>query len=209
MEKDELLQRIKDRLAFLKIGPIEAAKEVPGLERNYIRDFPEGKKQSFSSTKQPLVAKALHWSLAELQGAPPRKIAPHGTPKITLVPLLDRITAGRLRSPASQMPVEEVPLLAFADLGRGEFFALTVEGDSMDRYSPEGSTIIVNRSDRTLVNGRCYVFSLRGETTYKMWQSGENPHLATFSTNPFHKPIFFNKRDLGVIGRVKRTLLDL
>ncbi|MDP1866965.1 MAG: S24 family peptidase [Bradyrhizobium sp.] len=208
MEKNELRQRIRDRLNHLGIGAVEAANDVDGLERNFIRDFLEGKKQSFSSAKQPLVAQALQWSVAELQGPTPRR-TPQATPKMTLVPLLDSVTAGRLRSPSSQIPVEDVPLLAFADLGRGDFFALTVEGDSMDRISPEGSTIIVNKADRSLLNGRCYVFSLKGETTFKMWQAGATPHLAPYSTNPANKPIFFKKRDLEVIGRVKRTLLDL
>lgn len=189
-------------------SPIEAAKNVQGLERNFIRDFLEGKKQSFSSAKQPLVAQALQWTVSELLGPPARRVS-QSAPKISMVPLLDRVTAGRLKSPSSQIPLEDVPLLAFADLGRGEFFALTVEGDSMDRYSPDGSTIIVNKAERSLINGRCYVFSLRGETTFKMWQGGETPHLAPYSTNPINKPIFFKKRDLEVIGRVKRTLLDL
>lgn len=208
MEKNELRQRIKARLAELDLSPIEAAKAIPGLERNFIRDFLEGKKQSFSASKQPLVAAALQWTVADLVGPPPRRTSP-GAPKLTMVPLLDRVTAGRLRSPASQIPIEDVPLLAFADLGRGEYFALTVDGDSMDRYSPEGSIIVINKADRSLVNGRCYVFSVKGETTYKMWQGGTNPHLAPFSTNPLNKPVFFKPRDLEVIGRVKRTILDL
>ncbi len=208
MEKSELRQRIRTRLAELDLSPIEAAKAIPGLERNFIRDFLEGKKQSFSANKQPLVAAALQWTVADLVGPPPRRTSP-GAPKLAMVPLLDRVTAGRLRSPASQIPIDDVPLLAFADLGRGEFFALTVDGDSMDRYSPEGSIIVVNRAERSLVHGRCYVFSIKGETTYKMWQGGANPHLSPFSTNPLNKPVFFKPRDLEVIGRVKRTILDL
>jgi SOS-response transcriptional repressor LexA len=208
MEKNELRQRIRLRLTELDLSPIEAAKSVPGLERNYIRDFLEGKKQSFSAARQPLVAAALQWTVTDLIGPPPRRASPSG-PKLVMVPLLDRVTAGRLRSPASQIPIEDVPLLAFADLGRGEYFALAVDGDSMDRYSPEGSIIVVNRADRSLVNGRCYVFAVKGETTYKMWQGGTNPHLAPFSTNPLNKPVFFKQRDLEVIGRVKRTILDL
>mgnify|MGYP002376176943 CR=1 FL=1 len=209
MEKDELRQRIKDRLSQLKLGPIEAAEAIPGLERNYINDFLKGKKKSFSSAKQPLIARALQWTVDDLLQSTQR--FPTGpAPKIALVPLLDSVTAGRLASPTSQIPVDKVPLLAFADLGRGEFFALRVEGDSMDRYSPEGSVIVINRADKTLINGRCYVFSIEGQTTYKMWQGGENAHLAPYSTNPINRPIFFKrKRDLEVIGRVKRTLMDL
>lgn len=128
----------------------------------------------------------------------------------TKVPLVDWVSAGQLAEPKSQIPVEDVPLLAFADLGAGDFFALKVAGTSMNRISPEGSIIIVNRADRTLVNGKCYVFALRGETTYKVWQKGDPSYLAPNSTDEIHKPMFVKKmRDLEVIGRVKRSVLDL
>lgn len=108
------------------------------------------------------------------------------------------------------MPVEDVPLLAFADLGRGEFFALRVEGDSMDRWSPDGSVIVVNRADREPVNGKAYVFFHKTEgTTYKLWHA-EPEYLEPHSTNPANKPIFIKrKKDLEVVGRVRRTVLDL
>jgi SOS-response transcriptional repressor LexA len=140
--------------------------------------------------------------------APPEK----GSSKIVQVPLLDNVTAGKLKTPSSQIPVEDVPLLAFADLGRGEFFALRLEddADSMDRVSPPGSVVIVNKADRELRNGKYYIFSIDGETTYKMWVDDEPAYLAPYSTNPTHKPIFVRrKRDFDVIGRVKRTVLDL
>lgn len=133
-------------------------------------------------------------------------------PKVQPVPLLDTVSAGKLKTPSSQIPVEDVPLLAFADLGRGDFFALRLEADadSMDRISPPGSILVVNKADRELRHGRCYIFSIDGETTYKMWQEGDPAYLAPFSTNPIHKPVFIRrKRDFDVIGRVKRTVLDL
>lgn len=126
------------------------------------------------------------------------------------VPLIDWVTAGKLTEPRSQIPVQDVPLLAFADLGRGDFFALKVEGTSMDRVSPEGSVIIVNRADREPVSGRCYVFAIRGETTYKRWHGGDPPYLAPYSWDASHQPIFVKrKRDLEIVGRVRRTVLDL
>lgn len=133
-------------------------------------------------------------------------------PKAQTIPLLDTISAGKLKTPSSQIPVEDVPLLAFADLGKGDFFALRLEADadSMDRISPPGSILVVNKADRELRHGRCYIFSIDGETTYKMWQDGDPSYLAPFSTNPTHKPVFIRrKKDFDVIGRVKRTVLDL
>jgi SOS-response transcriptional repressor LexA len=126
------------------------------------------------------------------------------------VPLIDWVRAGRFTESKSQIPIEDVPLLAFADLGRGDFFALKVEGGSMDRVSPEGSIIVVDKSDRVLVSGKCYVFSVRGETTYKRWHAGPPPYLDPNSSDQIYKPIFVKrKRDLEVIGRVRRTVLDL
>lgn len=134
-----------------------------------------------------------------------------GKPKILSVPLLDNVTAGKLRASSSQIPVEDVPLLAFADLGRGEFFALRVEGDSMDRISPDGSVIVVNQADQVLVAGKPYVISQRGEATFKVWRS-DPPRFAPYSTNPLHEPIFVKSKteaERMVVGRVKRTVLDL
>jgi SOS-response transcriptional repressor LexA len=126
------------------------------------------------------------------------------------VPLVDWVSASKLSDIASQLPVEKVPLLAFADLGQGDFFATRVVGDSMDRLSPEGSIIIVDRNDKQLVGGKCYVFAHKGETTFKMYQADDPPYLAPYSTNPANKPIFPKKKaEWEIIGRVKRTVLDL
>jgi SOS-response transcriptional repressor LexA len=208
MEKAELRQRITDRLAILGKGPVEAAAQVDGLERNFIRDFLEGKKNSFSAAKMPLVARALGWTVAELQGTSPKRTSRH-SPRITMVPLLDRASAVRLKNTSSQVPMDDAPLLAFADLGTGDFFALEVNGDSMDRFSPEGSIIVINKSERELISGCCYVFAHKDDAIYRIWRGGDNPHLAPYSTNPLNEPIFFRRRELEVIGRVKRTVLDL
>lgn len=139
------------------------------------------------------------------------KGSPPLAPDVLQVPLLSWVSAGKMADPQSQIPMDDVPLLAFADLGRGDFFALRVVGDSMDRISPDGSIIVVNKTDRQLVAGKPYVFSQRGEATFKVWRP-EPPRLAPFSINPMHEPIFVKtKKDAErmVIGRVKRTLLDL
>lgn len=134
-----------------------------------------------------------------------------GSKGVQPVPLLDKVSAGKLKSPSSQIPVEDVPLLAFADLGRGDFFALTVEGDSMDRISPDGSVIVVNQAERTLVSGKPYVFTDRGKAAFKVWRP-DPPRFAPFSTNPTHEPTYVKSKSEAeklVVGRVKRTVLDL
>lgn len=128
---------------------------------------------------------------------------------LVAVPLLSWVSAGQLADAETQIRIESAPLLPFADLGRGDFFALKVVGDSMDRISPDGSIIVVNRAERELYSDKAYIFARRGEATYKLWQP-DPPHLAPFSTNPSHKPIFIRRaKDYEVVGRVRRTVLDL
>lgn len=131
--------------------------------------------------------------------------------RITEVPVLDAVPAGKLSAPLSQIADEDIPRTPFADLGNGDFIALTVRGDSMDRISPDGSTILIDRSDRELVAGKAYVFSVRGEVTFKLFRN--NPaRLQPHSWNGVHEPRFVKSREEAerfVVGRVKRTVLDL
>lgn len=131
--------------------------------------------------------------------------------ELVRIPLLDRVAAGKLKAPVSQVAIQDVPLLAFADLGKGDFFALQVEGDSMDRIAPDGAVIVVDQSDRTLVSGKPYVLSDRGAVSFKIWRPNP-PRFAPLSTNPSHEPIFCKSKDAAekmVVGRVKRAVVDL
>lgn len=128
---------------------------------------------------------------------------------VARVPLLSWVSAGELVDATSQVPVDDVPILAVSGVAGSELFALRVEGDSMDRISPDQSVIVVDRSDTRLLPNRFYVFSVGGETTFKRWHA-DPPYLAPFSTNAVHEPKFLNRRaDAKVIGRVRRTMLDL
>lgn len=136
---------------------------------------------------------------------------PEDEPGLAFVRLVDSVPAGKLAAPMSQLALEQLPVIALGGLGRGDFIALTVEGDSMDRMSPDGSIIIVNKADRTLVSGKPYVFCHRGKVTYKLWRP-EPARLQPNSTNPVHEPIYVKDKTEAeklVVGRVKRTVLDL
>lgn len=129
-------------------------------------------------------------------------------PVFNAIPLVSWVSAGQLIDSQTQIPPEKYEKIALGDLGSGDFFALRVMGDSMNRVSPEGSIVAVNRSERELITDKPYIFSYRGETAYKLWQP-DPPHLAPNSTYP-NKPIFIKrKKDLEVVGRVRRTVLDL
>ena len=123
------------------------------------------------------------------------------------IPIISWVSAGTLGH-SDVLPVGDAPTIAASDLGSGDFFALRVTGDSMNRISPDGSIIVVDRGDCELLPDRFYVFSLRGEATYKRW--APNPsRLEPYSTNETHRSIFPADAGFYVVGRVRRTLLDL
>ncbi len=124
------------------------------------------------------------------------------------VPIVSWVSAGKLMEPAITPP-DDAPKLAVADLGEGDFFALKVSGTSMDRISPDKSIIIVNRAARALQDGKPYVFCIRGEVTYKLWRS-QPPRLEPYTTDPSNETIYVDRRHaVGVVGRVRRSILDL
>lgn len=125
------------------------------------------------------------------------------------VPIVSWVSAGNL-SEAAEITPEDDEWVLTSGLRRSNYFATRVQGDSMDRYSPDGSIIIVDAEDREPRAGRAYVFSVDGETTYKLYEDEPVIRLEPHSTNPFNKPIYpRDLRRLVVIGRVVRSMLDM
>lgn len=126
------------------------------------------------------------------------------------VPMLDSLVSASNLSPREAVRVEDVKrYIAASDLPPGDWIALTVEGDSMDRVSPPGSIIFVNRADTHLSEGGLYVVALDSDdgTTYKRYR--QHPDLfAPYSTNLDHTPILLDV-PYRVVGRVYRTMLDV
>jgi hypothetical protein len=85
------------------------------------------------------------------------------------MPLLNRVAAGRLNIRFRRSPLR-TGRRSPSDLGRGDFFALIVEGDSMDRVVPDGATFLVNQPDRTRAAKQPFVLSDRGAVTFKLWK---------------------------------------
>jgi len=132
-----------------------------------------------------------------------------GPMEFVSVPIISWVSAGKLADSDTQIPADDWPRVSVAGLGNGEFFALRVSGNSMDRISPEGSLIIVNKRQRVLQDGKPYIFAVRGEATYKLWKS-KPPRLQPYSTDPVNDPIFIDRRNsLAIVGRVRRSIFDL
>lgn len=130
-----------------------------------------------------------------------------GTDSAQRVPIVAWVSAGAMAKDEWQQDVVGEIEMAGLD-PKGQWIALRVEGDSMDRISPPNSLIVVNLADRRLVTNACYIIANGdGETTYKRFRSNP-PRFEPVSTNPVHEPIFPDGAP-AVVGRVRRSIIDL
>ncbi|MFT4162737.1 LexA family protein [Rhizobium sp. SYY.PMSO] len=122
------------------------------------------------------------------------------------VPLLTTISAGELQR--DDIADEAKGIVTVGQLPEGDWIALEVVGDSMDRISPPNSIIIVNRADKRLVPNACYVIADEdGQATYKRYRPSPD-RFEPVSTNSAHEPIFPDNTP-PVVGRVKMSILKM
>ena len=169
-------------------------------------------------TSQQQIGKLLHGeremtALWAEKLAPPLRTSPEQLVFPSLkrfrAPLLSWVNAGRLASQEGVRKSDVRKYVYLADLPKGDWIVLEVDGDSMDRIAPSGSYICVNLADQRTLNDKFYVFGTpEGEATFKRFRSGNPPRLQPFSTNPDHETIHMDGNML-VVGRVGRVIQDL
>ena len=175
---------------------IEELAERAGLSTTYVWRMERGERNVSLKNLQKL-ADALGVAPSDLIESKP----------VADVPILSWVSAGMMaRDDVQQDVVGEIRM---SDLDpRGEWIALRVEGDSMDRISPPGSLILVDLTDKALVPNACYIITDGdSQATYKRFRSNP-PRFEPVSTNPSHQPIFPDGEP-AVIGRVRRSLIDM
>ncbi len=125
-------------------------------------------------------------------------------------PLVSWVSASRLAEVNTVESLEDAPRMMAPDLPAGDWIALRVEGDSMDRISPPESIIFVNLQERQLVPNACYIVADEdGNATYKRYRPDPD-RFEPVSVNPDHSPIFVQGDHSPVIvGRVRKTILSL
>lgn len=130
----------------------------------------------------------------------------------TRAPLISWVSAGRMFEQDAVRKGDVRKYVLAADLPKGDWIVLEIQGDSMNLVAPDGSYIFVNLADDTLVNEGFYVFTTpQGEATFKRYRAAEKgrpPRLQPFSTNPDHETIIPTEETV-VIGRVGRVVHDL
>lgn len=133
-----------------------------------------------------------------------------GLPTFERVPLVSWVSAGKLSDQDGISNVDIEKHLIAVDLPKGDWMALRVKGNSMDRLAPDGAVIFVNRSDQNLREDQFYVFATgSGPATFKRYRGGKGGvRLQPYSTDSDHETMPAPE-DLRVIGRVRRVVTDL
>ncbi|WP_158085671.1 LexA family protein [Henriciella aquimarina] len=129
---------------------------------------------------------------------------------VVSAPLISWVSASRLTEMSIDQ-VEDAPRVTAPDLSAsGEWIALRVQGDSMDRISPPESIIFVNLREKALVPNACYVIADEdGNATYKRYRP-DPQRFEPVSVNDAHQPIFVREdQSPSVLGRVRKSILSL
>lgn len=89
------------------------------------------------------------------------------------------------------------------------YYALIIKGDSMDKLFPEGTTIVVEKTN-SVENNQIAVVGINGyeATVKRVTFAGDNIALIPESNNPAHLPHVLNlpDNDVHILGRVVQAI---
>lgn len=223
--------RVIRRLRELERSPIEAA-ENAGLERNFIDDFVNGKKESFTNRHLRKVAAALDWTVSELLDQPP----PHlrGVTSGTVVPELD-IRAGAAYAGGfsqEEQAIDEYGHSVSRDAVRanwgipppflrdelhiqvGRAHILPIRGDSMVDVLYDGDRVIIDLDDTDVSQGGIFaVLDDNGSVIVKqveLLRGAEPGRVICKSRNAHYEPFELRLTDaVKILGRVAARITRL
>lgn len=215
MDMQGLVERIEKRLAALDMKAAQASDAATGSKdtiRNWKRAAEKPSKAGVNMRTLAAVAEVLGTNVTWLADNIGPELGPALSDRGTVVPIpvVSMVSAGRMKSREGVTPADVERWIHVDDLPKGDWVALTVDGDSMNRVAPDQSMILVNRADSALIDGRFYVFGLPdGDTTFKVFKR-EPMRLQPFSTNPDHMSLpIEDDGDVYVFGRVRRVIQDV
>jgi phage repressor protein C with HTH and peptisase S24 domain len=208
---EQLFHRIQTRLDFLGLTAREVSlKATDGANPDLVRNLKRARSQGLKGHSLLMLASVLGVTPQWLEGNATNRSVPgvsQADRGLMRVPLIAWIHAGQMHTDTvAQDTLGEMTVGGLDPAG--DWVAMRVTGDSMDRISPPDSVILVDRADRELVPNGCYViYDGDDGTTYKRFRANP-PRFEPVSTNPTHEPLFYD-REPEVFGRVKKTILDL
>lgn len=210
MEMKAILQRIRRRLSALDMKPATASRLAtgsPDLIRNWERGVREGKNPGASTNTLSALASVLGTNVPWLVDGTGQEVGEPLAMAVVEAPLVSWVSAGVLTSDSA---IDAAIGTARAVLQPGDWIALRVEGESMDRISPPGSIIFVDRRDKRLVTGGFYVIDDgNGNATYKRFVTERGRMRFEPVSKNKDLPAIFPDNEPTVVGRVKLTMLDL
>jgi SOS-response transcriptional repressor LexA len=190
----------------LKRGDISGAELGRRLTARLGRSIDRAAVQKMKTGDRKVSADEL-MAIAEITGHEPPV---DDAARATRIPIISLVQAGDFTDRDGVSSLDDLPTLAIAGLPDGDWVAFEVEGDSMDRISPPGSIIAVNRRQRQLVPNACYVvIGDNGAGSYKRFRP--NPRrFEPVSTNPAHEPMFLDDDAIPrIFGRVGVSVLRM
>ncbi len=201
----ELRDRIEHRLKQIRKSARRASMDG-GLHRDAIRNILRTKSKNPRRDTLEGIARGLSWSLEELLELPGHRNVSRIEQPVFDVPLISWVEAGALEETADPYETGHAEEYVAVTHKRSTLIALRVHGASMNRVAPEGSVIIVDYADKTLISGQYYVVKLDGEATFKRYRS-EPARLEPDSTESFDS--VFVAGDTEVVGRVIQVVNKL
>jgi SOS-response transcriptional repressor LexA len=202
VERAARLVEARKRAGFSGPKPVS---DALGVNYNSYKAYEQGR-NGFSVPDAKQFAKAFNVSLQWLQfgiGSPDDKFVDE-TP--IEIPVLSMVSAGDLMQ--DHIQDDHRRTVKVVGLQQGDWIALEVIGSSMDRISPPGSIILVNRREKRLVPNACYVIADEdGAATYKRFRP-EPMRFEPVSTEVGHETIFPENEPV-IIGRVRRSVLEM
>lgn len=208
--KPKYPNKLAEVMAGAGVGPTELARNADTSKQNVSRHMKGDRELTPTWARKYAPSLGVDPSVL-ISLASPKAASPRPRGKAVEIPLLASVPAGRAWAAegVTLANVRKTLLVGGLLPTGGDWIALEVEGDSMDRVAPPGSIILIDRADKRLLRDRFYVFSNEaGEATFKRYRP--NPErLVPFSTNSDHETILLDDDVMFTVGRVRRTILDL
>jgi SOS-response transcriptional repressor LexA len=208
IEREERAARlIQARKAAGFDGPTTVS-ELLGINVNNVKAHEQGR-NGFGIATAKRYAKAFKVSVNWLNFGIGEPSDRDSEPSIARdVPMIPWISAGALTEQAGITDFGDLLTIPAIDLPEGEWIALRVEGNSMDKISPPGSVIFANLKDKRLAPNACYVVADEtGGATYKRYRPNDDPPFQPASYHDVKPPVF--EGVVSVIGRVRRSIIDM
>lgn len=209
-ERERRAERLKQAREAANLGGYRKLAQRFGWNENTYKAHEQGK-SGFGVSDARKYAKALKVSFSWLflgVGLPHDTDDTPEPVSVVDVPLISWISAGTLTEQAGVTDFSEFPTVSAIDLPDGDWIALRVSGDSMNKISPPESIVFVNRKDKRLVTNGCYIVADEtGSATYKRYRPNEIPPFQPASYEEVEAPTF--QGAVTVIGRVRRSVIDM